>query len=181
MFGVIVKEYGVPTYRSVELYSFTEFYDYVKANKDVWRVVVPHTGYGYGTGLIESANLEWLEANFKRAIQLVEYNATFSRSKFLRDEYVRELIQGLAEDYPLLSDDIHSRLQSEAQEEAWDSWAASEVDSDMSPSELLDVLEYSGNGLWNVLQFDTDGSTVYFPKQEIEWLRAYIAELSANQ
>jgi hypothetical protein len=51
----------------------------------------------------------------------------------------------------------------------------------MSPSELLDVLEYSGNGLWNVLQFDTDGSTVYFPKQEIEWLRAYIAELSANQ
>ena len=180
MYGVIVREYGYPRYKSVEVYTFQEFLDYVKANKDVWRVVVPHTAYGYGTTLVDSANIEWLETNFKRAIQLVEYNATFSRSKFLRDEYVQEIIAGLV-DYPLLSDDIHSRLETEAFEEAWQSWAASDIDSELSPTELRDVLDYFSTGLWEVLQIDNDGATVYLPKSEIEAWQTVIAELSANQ
>lgn len=179
MYGVIVLEYGYPRYREAPANTFEEFLSYVKDNKDVWRVVVPQTGYGYGSGLVESANIEWLETHYKRAIKLVEYNATFSRSKFLRSEDVQELIAGL-EDYPLLSDDIHSRLQTEAQIEAWASWAASDIDSDLSPSELLDVLAYFGTAIWEVLQFDNDGTTVYLPKSEIEAWQATIAELSAN-
>lgn len=181
MYGVIVLEYGYPRYKSAPANTFQEFMDYVKANKDVWRVVVPQTSYGYGSGLVESANIEWLENNFKRAVKLVEYNATFSRSKFLRDEYVQEIIKGLAEDYPLLSDDIHSRLQSEAIEYAWQSWAASDIDSDLSPEQLRDVLDYFGTDLWDVLQIDSDGATVYLPKSEIDAWQAVIAELSTNQ
>lgn len=181
MYGVIVLEYGYPRYKSVELYTFPEFLDYVKTNKDVWRVVVPQTGYGYGTGLVETANIEWLENNFKRAVKLVEFNATFSRSKFLRDEYVQEIIKGLAEDNPLLSDDIHSRLQNEAFEDAWQSWAASDIDGELSPEQLRDVLSYFSTDLWEVLQIDNDGSTVYLPKSEIDAWQATIADLSANK
>lgn len=180
MYGVIVLEYGYPRYKSAPANTFEDFLSYVKANKDVWRVVVPHTGYGYETGLIESANIEWLETNYKRAVRLVEYNATFSRSKFLRSEDVQEIIRGLAEDYPLISDDIHSRLQTEAQIEAWTGWAASDIDPDLTPEQLEDVLAYFGTSIWEVLQFDNDGTTVYLPKSEIEAWQATIAELSAN-
>lgn len=181
MYAVIVKEYGYPRYKSVPAVIFDDLLEYVKKNKDVWRVVVPQTSYGYETGLIDSANIEYLETHYPRAVKLMEYNATISRWKFLQSEDLQDIIKGLAEDYPLISDDIHSRLQNEAMEEAWNDWAASEIDDDLSPEQLLDVLEYFGTGIWEVLQFDNDGTTVYLPKSEIEQWQATIADLSANQ
>lgn len=185
MYGVIVTKYGYPEYESVPGSTFEELLEYVKKNENgnITRVVIPRTGYGYASSLIERANSEWLENHYPRAIKNVCFNVTISRWKFLHasGEELRELIQKLAEDHPLIDDEIHSRLETEAKEEAWHGWAASEIDSDLSPEELRDVLEYFSTGIWEILEIDTDGITVYLPKREIEAWQATISELSANQ
>ena len=181
MFGVIVMLYGMPTYRGVEVYTFDAFLEYVKKNKDVWRVVVPMTSYGYGSSFVDSANIAWLEDHYPRAIQLIEYNATISRDKFLKDEELQNIIAGLAEDYPLIDDGYHSTIEAAAHLEAWEQWAASEIDSDLEPEQIEDILRYVGSSYGEYVYTDSDGYTVYTVKKEIEQLQTLISELRENK
>lgn len=183
MYGVIRMKYGYPEYESAPAVIFSDFYDYVKADKDISRVVIPHTYYGYGASLVHRANSEWLEHHYPRAIKNQCFNVTISRWKFLHasGEELRELIEKLAEDYPLIDDETHSRLEADEIAQAFNSWAASEIDADLEPGQIMDILEYSGWGLGELLQIDTDGITVYMPNRERDNVRNLIAELSANQ
>lgn len=182
MYGVIVMEYGYPHYKEVPGTIFSDLYDYVKTNKDVARVVIPHTYYGYGSSLIDNANSEWLELHYPRAVKNVEFNVTISRWKFLHSsgEELREIIEKLAEDYPLISDDIHARLETEAKQEAFTAWIASDIDPDMTPEQIEDVMSYLGLSVWEIAFMDNDGATVYTEKADIESLQTAIAELLAN-
>lgn len=185
MYGVIRMKYGYPEYESAPAVIFSDFYDYVKADKDISRVVIPQTYYGYGASLVDRANSEWLERHYPRAIKNVCYNVTISRWKFLHasGEELRELIQGLAEDYPLIDEEIHSRLEAEAKQEAFNSWAASDIDPDLEPEQLEDVMAYTGliPAVWELLKVDSDGATIYADKEDIALMQRLIQELSANQ
>lgn len=179
-YGVIVKEYGYPTYKSAPAVIFSEFLDYVKKNKDVWRVVVPQTCYGYGKTFVDSANLEWLEDHYPRAVKKMEFNATIGRDKFLRSEELQEIIAALAEDYPLIDEGYHSRIESAAH---W--WyferEATDLDDELSAEQIDDCLRYVGSSYGEYVYTDSDGSTVYMMEKEQQDIRDLIAELSLNQ
>jgi hypothetical protein len=179
-YGVIVKEYGYPTYKDVAANTFDEFLDYVKANKDIWRVVVPMTNYSYGTTFVDSANLEWLEDHYPRAVKKMEYNATISRWKFLQSEELQGIIAALAEDYPLIDDGYHSRIESAAHWEFFES-EARDLDDCLTADQIEDVLRYVGTAHWEYVHTDNDGATVYMQKSDEDYIRSLIAELSANQ
>jgi hypothetical protein len=179
-YGVIVKEYGYPTYKDVAANTFDEFLDYVKANKDVWRVVVPQTCYSYGTTFVDSANLEWLEDHYPRAVKKMNFNATISRWKFLQSEELQEIIAGLAEENPLIDDGYHSRIESAAHWEFFES-EARDLDDELSAEQIDDVLRYVGSSYGEYVYTDSDGSTVYMQKSEQDYIRSLIADMSANK
>jgi phosphoenolpyruvate carboxylase len=179
-YGVIVKEYGYPTYKDVAANTFDEFLDYVKANKDIWRVVVPMTNYSYGTTFVDSANLEWLEDHYPRAVKKMEFNATISRWKFLQSEELREIIAALAEDYPLIDDGYHSRIEAAAHWEFFER-EASDLDDYLTAEQIDDCLRYVGSSYGEYVYTDSDGATVYMLEKEQDYIRALIADMSANQ
>ena len=178
-YGVIVKEYGYPRYKEAPATIFSDFLDYVKANKDVWRVVVPHTGYGYGTTFVDSANIEWMEDHYRRAFKLMEYNGTISRAKFLASDELQQIIAGLAEDYPLISDEYHSRIESAARLEHFRSELA-DIEDVLTFDQVDDVLAYSGYSWWELVHTDSDGATVYMLKDDLELIATLISELAEN-
>jgi hypothetical protein len=179
-YGVIVKEYGYPTYKDVAANTFDEFLDYVKANKDVWRVVVPQTCYSYESSFIDSANLEWLEDHYPRAVKKMNFNATISRWKFLQSEELREIIAALAEDYPLIDDGYHSRIEAAAHWEYFE-LEASDLDDYLTADQIDDVLRYVGSSYGEYVHTDNDGATVYMLKDDQDVIRSLIADLSANK
>lgn len=180
MYGVIVKEYGYPAYKSAPAVIFSEFLEYVKANKDVWRVVVPQTNYGYGSSFVESANIEWLEKHYPRAVKLMEFNATISRWKFLQSEELQEIIAALAEDYPLIDEGYHSRIESAAHWEYFER-EATDLDDELSAEQIDDCLRYVGSSYGEYVYTDSDGATVYMLDIERSFIRGLIAQLSANK
>lgn len=179
-YGVIVKEYGYPAYKEAPANTFDEFLAYVKKNKDVWRVVVPQTHYGYGSSFVDSANIEYMDDHYPRAVKHLEYNVTISRTKFLRSEELQEIIAALVEDYPLIDDGYHSRIESAAHWEYFQSEAFS-LDDELTADQIDDCLRYVGSSYGEYVYTDSDGATVYMLDGEQQYIRGLIAEMSANQ
>ena len=88
------------------------------------------SGSDYSGSLVERANYREFLAEFGELDGVHEvYGGYGTFAIAVRvdaiDDAMAEVFQGL-EDYPLISEEAHSELELEAQEEAWESWAESD-------------------------------------------------------
>jgi hypothetical protein len=81
---------------------------------------------GYSPSAVYRSNARVFRDEFSRELELADGDGpdVALDVRYVTDEML-ETLEGL-EGYPLLSDDDHSQLEMELQQEAWDSWAASD-------------------------------------------------------
>lgn len=108
----------------------------------LWYSVEPASGSDYGGGIVSRANYDVLKelldeehpSDTKPAVwALVSYahrgfGIVVDWSKL--DPTIQEAI-GSLDEYPLLSDERHSELMLEAEQEAWESWAQRDFEGEM--------------------------------------------------
>jgi len=104
---------------------------------------------GYDAPSIYRSNARVFRDDFKRELERADGDADGIALdvRFVTDEMF-ETITAL-EDYPLISDDDHSELEIELQDEAWANWAANDwrdvvrdAMAEYCPAEILDAAEY---------------------------------------
>lgn len=109
------------------------------------------SGSDYSGSLIDAANykalLGMIPDDYEDGLEYVTYSGgygTFALAIRI-DALTEEILDSLEslDDYPLLDDSLHSELEIEAQNEAWDSWAKSEFKTEL------------GRYMWTVFESST--------------------------
>ncbi len=94
--------------------------------------------YG-GAGSVGEANIRSLQSDFPDSF--VRHGDYYSRRLWLPDnEEMREIIKGLEENYPLYDEEMHSEVEMEWQQEAWDLWLEDDLVRTL-PEELREWVE----------------------------------------
>lgn len=75
--------------------------------------------------------------------------AVFIKPELLLNKEVYETLAALT-DYPCLDDMVHSEMENEAQDEAWDNWARSEFERSLERDFYLENLDYENKDLKKV-------------------------------
>jgi hypothetical protein len=104
------------------------------------------SGYGYTASAVYRSNERVFRDQYSTELELADGDGDGIALdlRFVTDDMI-ETIESL-EDYCVLDDSDHSELEYEEQQEAWDSWAASDWRS--AVEKALSQYEPEGAGLW---------------------------------
>lgn len=182
MFQYIPKSMWFPT--SVDLKQAATIEELEKLCKEgeVERVVIPMTYYGYGASLIDDSNRRSIKRHYRaNRFKSYGYALTMSAYQFLKHFEFRELVEELQEQHPVFDTQDYSNLETETKESAFDDWVASDIDSELSPDQLRDVLNYFGSDVCELVEIDSDGATPYVSKENIDLWKETIAGMMENK
>ena len=82
----------------------------------------------------------------------------------INDEVI-EFFDGLSS-YPVADDDLHSEMEVEAQNEAWESWARSDFKKALEKKFDVDLDEVDGEKLFELFRDATDRSNTYWENEQ---------------
>lgn len=124
-------------------------------------LMVPHTGDGYGADTVCRSNMRAFQSEHSDAIDCNACGVVEARgSIYIRlgsfcEEHRQSLADTLAglENYPLIDDEDHSKLEMEEQEESWDSYARRDIQTNIAgycglDSRALDDLPHGAFDGW---------------------------------
>jgi len=80
-------------------------------------------------------------------------------------EEVADFINGL-HDYALADEDLHSNMEMEAQNEAWDNWAKSDFKSALEKKFDVDLDDVDGEKLFELFREAMDASNTYWENEQ---------------
>lgn len=180
----MIKAYNTQTGRYQDMgmpLDRADFKKWFADNSEFTHVEIPMSWWGYGASLITLANCEVLERHYKRRIQKADYQHAwfFTRSQITRNDDLVELVCGLAYDYPLLDDEIHSRMETEVLAEHVRDAMADEL-PDQDVADIADwVLDHAEEWAdYETCYLDNDGVTPYMSKDSLARLVGlYVASL----
>lgn len=158
-------------------------------SRDGWYQVEYATGSDYNGGSVNESNYrvlcEMLEEAHPDGSQPVVWARTSgghgTYGVVVRygdlDEGPREAIDAL-EDYPLMDEEDHSRLEMEQQDEAWENWAEDDFIKEcakhlgVDPYELKEQAEAAGVSWYAIFHQATEGANIYWEDQngEGQWI-----------
>ena len=180
--------YGPSIDNKKDVATIDELLELCKAG-EVARVIIPMTGYLYGTGIMEESNRRSIQRDFA-ANRFKDYQGylTVSAYQFKTHAWVRELIEKLQNEYPLYDESDYSQLETEAITEfvVDELFYASKDDEfpDLDREEIQRVL-FSGGWqegdlppieYWEYAQTEDWGRSVYMEDKAFEKLKAEFLE-----
>jgi len=167
--------------------SIEALYDLCKQG-EVARVIIPQTWYGYGATVISLSNHRSIKKHYAEN-KFRDYGTELSMSAYQFRKYpeFRDMIRELQEEYPVFNEQDYSELETETLLEFLVdeiSYVLIEDETDIWPETLYETQEvvrlilegYSEKDWttriewWEYCRLDSDGSTPYSEKTEIEEL-----------
>lgn len=152
-----------------------------KASLSLDLAEVPYTsGSDYSGGSIEVANKRAFLEDYGNRAGVYEtyggyssYGVVITRACLAANPDIRETIKSL-EDYPLIDEELHSLVEMEAEDEAWESWAASDferlLDPDMDkdyPEDRIRELFDNAREVANVYWENEQGNNAYIDLERV--------------
>ena len=161
---------------------------------EVARVIIPMTGYLYGTGIMEESNRRSIQRDFAaNRFKDFQGDLTVSAYQFKTHEWLRNLIENLQEQGPLYDDSDYYQLEQETITEfVIDELFYANIKDDEFPDldrEEIERVLFSGSWhqgdlspieYWEYAQMEDWGRSVYMEDKAFEKLKAEFLERWAN-
>jgi hypothetical protein len=168
------------SWKSTELSSTYGEWDSLKAYSEVdpskvFILASYCSGSDHSGNLVEIANMkalkESLPAEYEDAAEYIEYSGGFGTFALAirLDALTPELLETLEvlEDYPVIDESLWSELETESQNEAWDSWAKADFRTALAKAL---VSAYEASPASDQLDGETDQDYAGGYDSAVEWL-----------
>lgn len=168
--------YGMP--RNKECFDFEDMRAHLTEYPEIAYVSFPQTWYGYGTTFVMLANNEYLEKYHSEDIVSFSTELFVKREVFFSEDVnsveLQELFFHVQNDYPVIDDEISSRLEDAAVNEFLFSEIRYELE--LEDAEIEDLLQKLEIDVWEYVAIDNDGYTVYALKDDLAELFELLKE-----
>lgn len=168
--------YGMP--RNKECFVLEDLQAHLTEYPEIAYVSFPQTWYGYGTNFVMLANNEYLEKYHSADIHEFETELFLSRELFFNDDpnsiELQELFFYVQNEFPVIDDEIHSRMEYEAKMEFLNDEIRYELE--LEPDQIEELFQKLEIDYSEWVEIDNDGYTVYAPKDDLAELFTMLKE-----
>ena len=168
--------YGMP--RNKECFDLEDMQAHLMEYPEIAYVAFPQTWYGYGTNYVMLANNEYLGKYHSDVIHDFNTQLFLKRELFFSDDSnsveLQELFFYVQNEYPVINEEISSRMEYEAVTEFLNNEIRYELELESDEiEELFQKLEIDYSEWASI---DNDGYTVYALKDDLKDLFALLKE-----
>ena len=174
----VIRDYSYGSPRNKECFDLEDMQAHLTEYPEIAYVAFPLTWYGYGTTYVMLANNEYLEKYHSDDTHAFSTELFLKRELFFNDdsnsEELQELFFYVQNDYPVINDEISSRMEYEAITEFLNNEIRYELE--LESDEIEDLFQKLGIDYSEWASIDTDGYSVYALKGDLEELFALLKE-----
>lgn len=174
----VIRDYSYGMPRNKECFDLEDLRAHLEEYPEIAYVAFPQTWFGYATNYVMLANNEYLEKFHADDIHEFNTELFLKRELFFSEDTnsveLQELFFYIQNDYALISEEIHSRMEYEAKMEFIFDEIRYELEIETEEiEELFQKLEIDYSD-W--VEIDNDGYTVYALKDDLAELFAILKE-----
>lgn len=166
----VIRDYSYGSPRNKECFDLEDMQAHLTEYPEIAYVSFPRTWFGYGTTLVMLANNEYLEKYHSDDIVSFSTELFLKRELFFAEDVnsieLQELFFSVQNDYPVIDDEISSRMEYEAVTEFLNDEIRYELELESDEiEELFQKLEIDYSEWASI---DNDGYTVYALKGDLD-------------
>ena len=174
----VIRDYSYSMPKNKECYDLEDLKAHLTEYPEIAYVAFPQTWFGYGTNFVNLANNEYLEKFHANDIHEFNTELFLKRELFFSEDEnsveLQELFFFIQNEYPVIEDEIYSRMEYNAKMEFLFDEIRYELELEQDEIEsLFQKLEIDYSE-W--VEIDNDGYTVYALKDDLAELFTMLKE-----
>lgn len=174
----IIRDYSYGMPLNKECFDLEDLQAHLTEYPEIAYVAFPQTWYGYGSSFVMLANNEYLEKFHADDIEAFNTELFLEREVFFNDDSnsveLQELFFYVQNEYPVIDDEIHSRMEYDAKIEYLNNEIRYELG--LEPEEIEDLFQKLEIDYSEWVEIDSDGYTVYALKDDLAELFTMLKE-----
>jgi|SRR5690606_18016072 len=176
----IIRDYSYGMPRNKECFDLEDLQAHLAEYPEIAYVSFPRTWYGYGTSFVDLANIEYLNTYYAgmtfeiNSELFVPREAIFNELEDSELSDLMELFFYIQHDFPVIDDEIHTRMEYEAKIEFLNNEIRFELEIEID--EIEDLFQKLEIDYSEWADIDNDGYTVYALKDDLSELFALLKE-----